>query len=1245
MTEFSVMTFNCNGLGEKCKRQKVFTYIKDKLQKGFCFLQETHSTEALEKIWKTQWGGELFFSHGQSNSTGCAIGVSKDFPFRIIKQSKDSDGRFLILEVEIDDDKFLLINLYNANTETDQLRVLDQLLSKLDEHDEDGLCRPIFGGDLNLIFDSVLDSSGGNPTLKKRSLAKLMKILDKLDAHDIFRIRYPTLKRFTFFRKRPAIQRRLDYIFTANSIQEFVDSVKILPSFMSDHSPVFIKINMNSKVERGKYGWKFNNSLLLDKDFPEKMKQHLKSLNNDLKKFENPHLKWEFMKYEARKFSIAFSKQNHSEDTRLKLHHEKIISQYVSSENRPTDAEYAESKLFLEDFIDKKNKGAILRSKCILHEQNEKSSKYFFNLEKKMGENSIIKKLVKNDIEISNNKDILKELHEFYSSLFERKISKSKNDCNEFLNTLQLPVISQQHKNDCDKALTMKDLEDALFKMSVGKSPGNDGLTVEFFKCFWDDIKTVFFSSVCYSRTVGELSSSQRQAIIKLIEKKDKDKRYIENWRPISLLNIDTKIISKSLASRFIPVLATIISSDQTAYVKGRYIGESIRLLSDVLDASERYNIPGFILTVDLQKAFDSIDHYFLIACLEKFGFGTNFLAWISILLNKNESCVSNGGHTTQYFSLNRGARQGDPIAAYLFIIVLEIFFIMIRSNTNIHPLRIIDFVFLLTAYADDTTFFVADLSSVNEIFSTFNEFSIYSGMSINASKCELAGIGVKKSVVPVLCGVKVVSLCNDSIRVLGVHFTYCQKLFMDRNYVDSIKKLQNVLHVWAMRLLSLYGKILIFKSLALSKLISVASMSIVPSEIIKLVENIHRNFIWDKKRPNIKHSTLIGDYARGGLKDVDISSKFKSLHLNWLRRLFDGNFHPWKQLPIYYFKTVAKASNLFHPNLSIASDQIRHIPTFYQNMVKYWQEICQSQPTTSSLVLSESLCFNSHIKIDGRPISSSFLNTNKYVTLSDLFDNNGHLITWEVASDRLNVTNYFNWLQIANSIPSSWKKIVKDSQQTENNCLVQHLNIKGKAVAISRLDSKSFYNLFIDKIYSKPSSQKYFERLYGPLNWNAIYLLPRLTTSNSATRMFQYKILYNTLFLKSRLYHLGYSNDSNCSLCGNFDETPTHFFSNCVVTTSLWDSLRNLLRPYLVLEPLSPQSAILGIFLVNDKHHLLRNHLLFLFKYCVYKYRTENISIHTIVGKIKSTLSIEKQILCEENFNKKWSIVTPILQ
>ena len=148
---------------------------------------------------------------------------------------------------------------------------------------------------------------------------------------------------------------------------------------------------------------------------------------------------------------------------------------------------------------------------------------------------------------------------------------------------MNIPLISDQHEDDCERELTVEDLKNSLFAMSSGKSPGNDGLTVEFYKFFWSDIKDLFYDSVCYSRRVGELSTSQKQAIIKLLEKRDKDKRFIENWRPISLLNVDTKIISKSLASRFLPVLPTIISPDQTAYVRGRYIGESIRLIPSYL--------------------------------------------------------------------------------------------------------------------------------------------------------------------------------------------------------------------------------------------------------------------------------------------------------------------------------------------------------------------------------------------------------------------------------------------------------------------------------------------------------------------------------------------------------------------------------------------------------------------------------------------------------------------------------------
>ena len=157
--------------------------------------------------------------------------------------------------------------------------------------------------------------------------------------------------------------------------------------------------------------------------------------------------------------------------------------------------------------------------------------------------------------------------------------------------------------------------------MNANKSPGNDGLTIEFYKTFWTHLKNPLFESAKYSKIHGSLSTSQRQAIIKLLEKKEKDKRYIQNWRPISLLNVDTKIISKAFAFRLKPVLSSIISFDQTAYVNGRFIGESTRLISDILEATDRLGIEGYILTADIEKAFDSMDHAFLIATLEKIWF------------------------------------------------------------------------------------------------------------------------------------------------------------------------------------------------------------------------------------------------------------------------------------------------------------------------------------------------------------------------------------------------------------------------------------------------------------------------------------------------------------------------------------------------------------------------------------------------------------------------------------------------
>ena len=134
------------------------------------------------------------------------------------------------------------------------------------------------------------------------------------------------------------------------------------------------------------------------------------------------------------------------------------------------------------------------------------------------------------------------------------------------------------------------------------------------------------------------------------------------------MLNVDLKIISKAISEKLKEVLRDLISSQQAAYVKNRHIAESGRLISDIIETTKIRNIEGFLVAMDIVKAFDSLDHNFVITSLEKYGFDQILILWVKILLNDQESYVINGGKTTKYFMFGRGARQGEPISVRNFI-------------------------------------------------------------------------------------------------------------------------------------------------------------------------------------------------------------------------------------------------------------------------------------------------------------------------------------------------------------------------------------------------------------------------------------------------------------------------------------------------------------------------------------------------------------------------------------------------
>ena len=152
------------------------------------------------------------------------------------------------------------------------------------------------------------------------------------------------------------------------------------------------------------------------------------------------------------------------------------------------------------------------------------------------------------------------------------------------------------------------------------------------------------------------------------------------------------------LATRLKKVICKLLTQDQTAYIPGRYIGESVRLISDILEYTDSENCEGYMFAADIEKAFDSLDHNFILAVLEKMGLGSGFIQWVRTLLNDN-------GPTTGYFNLN-STRQGDPLSAYLFALAIEVLFIMIGENVDIKGLNLFGTEVKLTACADDTTIF-----------------------------------------------------------------------------------------------------------------------------------------------------------------------------------------------------------------------------------------------------------------------------------------------------------------------------------------------------------------------------------------------------------------------------------------------------------------------------------------------------------------------------------------------------------
>ena len=657
---FNMISLNVRGLNNLSKRKAVLRWLA-KGKYDIILLQETHSTLELERVWHDDWSGPIFFSHGTSSSKGCCILIRDTLDFKPISLLAANDGRMLIIQCLVANDPVTIVNVYAPNKETDRVRFMKDLDAKMSDKGVSNLNDIIMGGDWNVIRDPELDKLGGNLNTNQNCPDQIDLLITKYNLNNTWRIKNPCTRRYTWRQSNPLIQCRLDYWLISDSLFDKVVNLDIKPSIRSDHSAITVQFEDIPCAHKGPNFWKFNSNLLKENDYMQTMRNKLKLWCEEYN-IEDKRLKWEIIKFEIRKFTIEYSKRRRYEANERQKRLERQLCELernLTTENRVS--KYNEVKQELKQIGDEKINGQIIRSKVRWHEEGERSTKYFLGLEKAKAVKKHLQKLKLKDGRITTDpKEILSAQVDFYRKLYSSKLQDNPSTYNFFDHTITLNDVD---RDDCEGAITIKECEEALHTFKNDKSPGNDGITSEFYKHFWGELSHIIVDGFNFSYEKGKLATSQKQAIISLIDK-GKDRLFLENWRPISLLNVDYKIASKVLAQRLHDKIPKLVSLNQTGFVKGRYMNDTIRTLHDIVDFCKFTSTEGLLLMIDFEKAFDTLEWDFLFQTLEKMNFGQSFINWVKLFYNDIESCVSNNGVSSPYFKLERGVRQGDPLSA-----------------------------------------------------------------------------------------------------------------------------------------------------------------------------------------------------------------------------------------------------------------------------------------------------------------------------------------------------------------------------------------------------------------------------------------------------------------------------------------------------------------------------------------------------------------------------------------------------
>ena len=1187
-------------------------------------IQETHSSVKSYELWRNEWGGDVIMSHGESNARGVSVFIKKNTNLIIQNIKCDLEGRYIIFDVEENTEKVTCVGLYAPNRDSPEFfRKLSEMLGKRNE-------RKVILGDFNLVLDVELDRKN---TYQNNSRAKeeVLNIMDQFSLVDIWRQRAGDKREFSWFKGTDKAS-RIDFALVSAGLDQKVENCMYLYAPKTDHRAMILVVDVN-RIERGTGYWKLNVMLLTDIEYVNfmncKISETLESSAN-----LNAIEQWENLKKAIRKYSQGYSRQKAQESKIIESQLREKVNEFQLAFplNQRENSIYEDTRLDLEEKLEQKAKGIMFRSKVKWYESGEKPTKYFFALEKaKYNAKTCFCIFDSEQKLIDDPNGILAVQREFYKDLY----SEDKDVKFTLVNNSNI-VVPKEIQRDQDRQITMGELQEAIKTMNNNKTPGQDGIPVDFYKVFWARLQGSFMAMMKQVYSENLLHESAREGILNLIPKANKDTRLVKNLRPITLLNTDYKIIEKAIANKMIPALNTIIHSDQRGFMKNRRISVNIRKLLDILQYAKENELEAVVLSLDFVKCFDKCSFDILHGSLNYFEFGEIVKDWTRILYKDFSVKIQNNGYFSSKIDIHKGVHQGGCCSSIYFLVIAEILAMALRGNDLIEGLTIYQVRNLLNQFADDADVFsVNSEESIKEIFRELERFRLQSGFTISYDKTVLYRIGSLRHSSAMLYAIDQVAWTNEDITVLGI--TVAHEGIVEKNYEGIVETVRARLNAWKYRGISLYAKIMIVNTLVMSLFVyKMMVLPKIPSKLVKAIEQEIKFFLWGKGKAKIAYRILQNPKELGGLNLTDLSIKDMSLKATWPQILSSEKEYARMVYPLV---SATLGEDIWRVSIKPQDVESLSITS------PFWKDVLISWATFSYWrnfrIENQMIWFNSRITIQNKPFLwvDAAKRGLKYVyqCYSHGTFKDQQTLFCEYGID------YIRYNSLKMAIPKEW---VREFEELSLKAyLPVHPHNFDSLRDVKKLSSIVYKSLNGDVMRLHPKMVKW--NLMLGTSWHLhefgkIHLCLYKISNYTKLRDFQYRLLQRALVTNIQLKEWKIVDSNLCTFCHSSPETIDHLMYSCTQVFPLWmEFKKDSVEKYNKEVCISLETIVTNRFCRPLKHVI--NTIALLLKQYIYRQRClqQRLDYSSFTRYVNSVQSIEKYIAIKndkiEYHQRKW--------